>query len=139
MTTAPANPCVLQLDVPAAGRGGVDQFYVYAVGAGDEHVEFTGIEFSYVSWLDSPWAFGCNLDGPFCQSDGAITCDKPLVQEAFELGSGTPRMSSSTRPRPTSSRSRAGDRTWWPRRSTRPDDSGATWSRRAAPRGARGQ
>jgi hypothetical protein len=49
---------------------------------------FTGTEFDYVSWLDSPWAFGCNLDGPCCQSDGATICDKPLVQAFFEFGPG---------------------------------------------------
>ena len=82
------DPCVLELDVTADGRGGVDQFYVYTVGSGAEHVEFTGIEGDYVSWFDSPWAFACNLDGSCCQSDGATTCDKPLAQEFLELAPG---------------------------------------------------
>jgi hypothetical protein len=82
------DPCVLELDVTADGLGGVDQFYVYTVGDGSEHVEFTGNGGNYVSWLDEPWAFGCNLDGSCCQSDGATTCDKPLVQEFLEFAAG---------------------------------------------------
>jgi hypothetical protein len=82
------DPCVLELDVTAAGAGGVDQFFVYTVGDGGEHVEFTGIEGDYVSWFSEPWAFACVLDGPCCQSDGATTCDKPLAQEFLEFAPG---------------------------------------------------
>ena len=82
------DPCILELDVTAAGRGGADQFYLYTIGTGDEHVEFTGIQADYVSWLGEPWAFGCNLDGSCCQSDGATTCDKPLAQEFLEFSPG---------------------------------------------------
>jgi hypothetical protein len=82
------DPCVLELDATVAGAGGVDQFFVYTVGDGNEHVEFTGIQGDYVSWLGEPWAFGCNLDGSCCQSDGATTCDKPLAQEFLEFSPG---------------------------------------------------
>lgn len=86
--TSEKDPCVLELDTAAAGAGGVDQFFVYTVGDGTEHVEFTGIELDYVSWDVTPWSFLCNIDGPCCQSDGATTCDKPLVQESLDLGPG---------------------------------------------------
>jgi len=42
----------------------------------------------YVAWLDEPWSFGCNLDGPCCMSDGATTCDKPLAQGGIDLPVG---------------------------------------------------
>jgi hypothetical protein len=82
------DPCVLELDAAATGEGGVDQFFVYTVGDGNEHVEFTGIEGDYVSWFSEPWAFACAIDGSCCQSDGATTCDKPLAQEFLELAPG---------------------------------------------------
>jgi hypothetical protein len=82
------DPCVLELDAAVTGEGGVDQFFVYTVGDGNEHVEFTGIEGDYVSWFSEPWAFACAIDGSCCQSDGATTCDKPLAQEFLELAPG---------------------------------------------------
>lgn len=81
------DPCVLALDVTASGIGGVDQFFVYTVGDGNEHVQLDAVSGDYVSWLAEPWAFGCNLDGPCCLSDGS-PCDKPLAQELLELGPG---------------------------------------------------
>ena len=66
---------MLELDATAAGQGGVDHFYVYTIGAGDEHVQFTGIAGDYVAWDDAPWSFLCDLTGPCCMSDGAATCE----------------------------------------------------------------
>lgn len=82
------DPCVLELDATAAGQGGVDHFYVYTIGAGDEHVQFTGIPGDYVAWDAAPWSFLCNLMGPCCLSDGATTCDATLVMEGLDLGPG---------------------------------------------------
>ena len=80
-------PCVLELGVTASGAGGVDQFYVYEVGAGDELVQFSGSSGDYAGWFDAPGSYACNAMGPCCLSDGT-TCEKPLVMEFFELGPG---------------------------------------------------
>lgn len=82
------DPCVLELDTPANGQGGVDQFYVYVVESGTEHVTYDAPADDYVSWWSEPWAFACNLDGPCCVSDGATTCDKSLVLESVVLPVG---------------------------------------------------
>ncbi|MBK6916569.1 MAG: hypothetical protein IPH07_04125 [Deltaproteobacteria bacterium] len=84
----PEAPCALELGLTATAGGGVDRYYTYVVGAGDEHVEFTCPAFGYASWLDAPWAFGCNARGPCCLGDGANTCDKPLAQVGLALGPG---------------------------------------------------
>lgn len=81
------DPCTLELDVTASGRGGVDQFFTYVVGAGTEVVRFDGIANDYVSWHVSPWSFLCDATGPCCFSDGAA-CEKPLVLEFSELAAG---------------------------------------------------
>lgn len=83
------DPCVLDLDVPHDGGGGVDQFFLYTVGDGNEHVQFDGIANDYANWDASPGGFLCNLMGPCCLSEGSV-CDKALNGQGVELAPGDP-------------------------------------------------
>lgn len=80
-------PCVLEPDVTVAGAGGVDEFFVYTVGTGDETVEFSGADGDYASWFGEPWAYACAPMGSCCLSDGSV-CEKPLLMESLVLGPG---------------------------------------------------
>ncbi|HWB79377.1 MAG TPA: hypothetical protein VG755_30655 [Nannocystaceae bacterium] len=83
------DPCVLDLDAPHDGAGGVDQFFLYTVGDGSEHVQFDGIANDYANWDVAPGGFLCNLMGPCCLSEGML-CDKALNGQGVEFASGDP-------------------------------------------------
>lgn len=81
------DPCTLELDAAHDGGGGVDQFFVYTLGDGSEHVQFDGASGDYANWDDAPGGFLCNPMGPCCLSDGNL-CDKALNGQGIDFASG---------------------------------------------------